>query len=37
MKKVFKALASLFSLLALMEVSTASVILVYQPELPKKN
>ena len=37
MKKLFNFAASLFSTLALMEIGTASVFAIYQPELPKKE
>lgn len=35
MKKVFNLLASFFSTLAVLETSSASLLFVYQPELPK--
>lgn len=37
MKKILNFIASMFSAVAIMEVSTASLILIYQPEPPKKN
>ena len=36
-KKVFNLFASFFAMLAVVETSTASLIFVYQPELPKEE
>lgn len=36
MKKVYNLIASLFAMVATLEVGTASFILLHQPELPKK-
>ncbi len=36
MKKAFKMMATIFSAIALIEMNTASIFFLYQPEQPKK-